>query len=94
MRLGRARRYRDKPGSFEIAIWMADWDLALMIKTIRYRLEHDGELRKATRTRLERMEMAMRRALSKVLKVELADIRKAKKRIASLEELMEGERHG
>mgnify|MGYP000067656372 CR=1 FL=1 len=91
MRLGRVRRYNpDKPGSHEIAVWCCDWDLALLIKAIRTRLERaeDDGLPPGTVKRYRALERCLRTALSKVLKIELADIRRQKKQIAEIEQFL------
>ena len=91
MRLGRIRRYNPKkPGSHEIAVWCCDWDLALLIKAVRTRLDRaqDDGLKPGTVKRYKALEGLLRRALSKVLKVELADIRRQKKQIAEIEQFL------
>jgi len=87
MRLGRVRRYNaSKAGSHEIAVWMCDWDLALLIRAVRARLARaeEDKLPKATVRRYRAMEQVLRRALSRVLRVELGDIRRQRKSIAEL----------
>jgi len=93
MRLGRIRRYNpDKPGSHEIAVWCCDWDLALLIKAVRTRLDkaQDDGLNPGTVKRYKTIEGLLRSALSRVLKVELADIRRQKKQIAEIEQFLGG----
>jgi len=88
VRLGRVRRYNArKPGSHEIAVWCCDWDLALLIRAVRARLERAEEdgLPEATVRRYRALERTLGRALSRVLRVELGDIRRRERGVAELE---------
>ena len=79
------RRYNpDKPGSFQIAVWFYDWELSQLIGLIRDCAEKHAK-NKAHEKHLKKIEKKLGKALSKLLKIELADL----KGIKMLDEVIE-----
>ena len=75
MKIGEVRKYNEqKRGSYMIAVWMTDWELAILIKALKMRAERYKE-NKAIQTWTEKRVKTLGKALSKVLKAELRDLK-------------------
>jgi len=75
MKIGEVRKYnKQKRGSYMIAVWMTDWELAILIKALKMRAEKYKE-KKAIQTWTKKRIIILGKALSKVLKAELRDLK-------------------
>jgi len=69
------RRYHgDRRGSFQIRLWLCDWELSTIVGALRlFRKHHRGN--KAYSSRIQRLENKFSIALGRLLKVELRDLK-------------------
>jgi len=75
MKIDKVRRFnKKKKGSFEIECWLYDWECALLQSALKCYLQKVG-LPIATKTWTANRIKELSKALSKLLKVEMADIR-------------------
>jgi hypothetical protein len=78
MKIGKVERYNtEKKGSFQIEIQNFDWELSIIIGALKYYLENK-KLPKGTKSFVQNLINNYGKALSKLLKVELNDLKGTK----------------
>jgi len=75
MKIEKVRRFnKKKKGSFEVECWLFDWELSILQGGMKFYLEKK-KLPKGTKTFVRKLIKDLSRALSRVLKVEMQDLK-------------------